>query len=85
VLEAPNHRNSAVNPLGRLNSGGASSPLATATGGAWIHEPPLENPNKQGDLQRPPPLFPSLPAVRTTSPAKHQETQTAMFPILSPF
>jgi len=39
------------------------------------HLRPPENPDKQRGLQRPIPLFPSLPAVRTTSPAKATKSQ----------
>jgi len=51
MMEAPNHRNSVVKPLGRLNSGDTSFPRATATGSAWVHAPPQENPSNGGDLQ----------------------------------
>jgi len=48
MMETPNHRNSVVKPLGRLNSGGTSSPRATATGSAWVHAPSQENPSNGG-------------------------------------
>jgi len=38
------------NLLDSRNSGGASSPRATATGGAWVHAPPQEEPEKRVDL-----------------------------------
>jgi len=74
---------SSVKPKDSRNSGGVSSPRATATGGAWVHAPPPENPNKQGGCNN---LLPSsFPCRRWTTslPAKHQETQTARFPVLS--
>ena len=32
----------------RMNTGGASPPRATITGGAWVHAPPLENQKNRG-------------------------------------
>ena len=46
---------------------GLHAPPPLATHGSTRHR---ENKPKIGGLQRPPPLFLSLPAVRTTSPAK---------------
>jgi len=74
VLEDPSHRNSAVKPLGWLNSGGAFSLRATAIGGAWVHAPSSENLNKLGGLQQPPPLFLSLPTVSNVVTCKTPRT-----------
>jgi len=39
------------------NSGGASSPRASVTGGAWVHAPLSEKPSNKGGLDRLLPLF----------------------------
>jgi hypothetical protein len=39
------------------------APRATATIGAWVHEPPRGRTWKQWDLERLPAFFPSSPAV----------------------
>ena len=60
---SPSHRNSVVKPLGCLNSGGASSPRAAATGGACVHVPLQEKPGDRVDLAWLPPLFTFLLAI----------------------
>ena len=48
-----------MKPEDSRNSGGASPPCATVTGGAWVHAPPQEKPSNRGGLDRllPPLLF----------------------------
>jgi len=38
-----------------------------ATGVAWVHGPPQENPRKQGDPEQLPPLFLSSPTMTYTN------------------
>jgi hypothetical protein len=49
------------------DSGGTSTPHATATGGAWVHAPPPENPGKQGSVTASSPL-PVLAGVTCKTP-----------------
>jgi hypothetical protein len=56
------------------NSGGASSPRATVTGGAWVHAPPQEQPSNRGGLDRLLPLFFSSPVVKITVTCNQKKT-----------
>jgi hypothetical protein len=58
------------------DNGGASSPRATATGGAWVHAPPQGRNWKQRDLAQPLLLFLSLPAMTTTVTCKRRKMQS---------
>jgi hypothetical protein len=62
-----------VKLLGLRNSGGASSPRATA-----------RKSKQTGDLEWFPPLFPSLPVVKATSPAKPRKHNSYFYFIFSP-
>jgi hypothetical protein len=64
------------NLLDSKNSGGASSPRATATGGTWGHAPPQEEPKKHVDLKRLPPSFLSSPAVTCNKQKTHTSCRT---------
>ena len=58
------------------NSGGAWASHTSATGGAWVQE----NLRNQGGLERLPPLFTFLPAVRIPVTCKRRKhTQTSWF------
>jgi len=59
--------------LHHRNSGGASSPRATTTGGVWVHALPQGRNWKQWDLAQPLLLFPSLSAVTTTVTYKRRK------------
>jgi hypothetical protein len=63
-----------VKPLGRLNSGGASFPRASATGGEWVHAPPLVMPGNGWICHAF--FFPSLLTVRTAVARKRVKTKT---------
>jgi len=41
----------------RQDSGGASAPRATVTGGAWVHAPPQKKIAAGGDPKQLPPFF----------------------------
>ena len=61
------------NLLDNRNNGGASSPRAPATGGAWVHAPPQEEPEKHVDLKRLPPSFLSSPVVTCNKQKKRTQ------------
>jgi hypothetical protein len=60
------------------DSGGASTPHATATGGAWVHAPPPENPGKQGSVTASSPL-PVLAGVTCKTPKNTTGSQFYFF------
>jgi len=64
--------------LDHKNSGGVSSPRATATGGTWVHAPPLETPKKPRDLECLLPLCLPTPAVRVTVTCKNLKIHKAV-------
>jgi hypothetical protein len=63
-----------VKPKDSRNSGGASPPRATVTGGAWVHAPPQEKTQQQGGLDRLLPLFFSSPAVKINVTCNQKKT-----------
>jgi hypothetical protein len=64
--------------LDHKNSGDVSSPRATATGGTWVHAPPLETPKKPRDLECLLPLCLPTPAVRVTVTCKNLKIHKAV-------
>jgi hypothetical protein len=52
--------------------------LLNATGGAWVHAPPLETPKKSGDLEFLLPLCLPTPAVRVTVTCKNPKIHKAV-------
>jgi hypothetical protein len=57
-----------------------SPPRATATGGAWVHAPPQENPGNQGGLKR---LLTFLADGDLHNTKKHNKQLILSFPSLS--
>jgi len=68
------------NLLDNRNNGGASSPRAPTTGGAWVHAPPQEEPEKHVDLKQLPPSFLSSPAV-TCKKKTHTTVDFTLFSV----